>query len=221
MDWSFPFLFEEAVEHLLPILAEPRVSAIGVGGQGGHVVVEAGNILGLELDRDGALGLLLEALDELDLPAPTVAGQPLEWLAQVRPPRSLEDPSRVLGTREQHHGPRVRLLAQSLDYVVEHAIVGRARHFDSGGYAHVALGRLPREHLDPVFAVTALRVHGRDVGPVGALHHVDQRDRLERVRWNRPREIVEPDDRPAILKIIFLLLVSFLLLLLILSVYIL
>ena len=185
---------EDAAECFLPVLAEPRVPTIGLRSQRGHVLVEARDVLRLELHRDRAFGLVLEALDELDLTAPTVARQPLKRLAHVAPSGSFEDPSGVLRASEQDHSPRVRLLTQSLDDVVEHAVVRGARHFHCRRDAHVALGGFPGEHLDTVFAVAALGVNGRDVRPIRAFHHVHQRDRLERVRGHRPREVVESDE---------------------------
>ena len=182
---------EYAAERFLPVLAEPRVTTIGLRRQRGHVLVEARYVLRLELHRDRALGLVLEALDELDLTAPAVARQPLKRLAHVAPSGSLQDPSGVLRAGEQDHGPRVRFLTQPLDDVVEHAVVRGAWHLHRRRDAHVPLGGFPGEHLDTVFPVAALRVHRRDVRPIRALHHVHQRDRLERVRGHRPREVVE------------------------------
>jgi len=66
-----------AAEHLLPVLPEPRISSIVVGGERRHVLVEAGDVFRLQFYGDGALGLLLEALDQLALSTPAVAGQPL------------------------------------------------------------------------------------------------------------------------------------------------
>lgn len=67
-----------AAEYLLPVLPEPRIPSIVVGGERRHVFVEAGDVLRLQLDGDSALGLFLEALDQLALSTPAVTGQPLQ-----------------------------------------------------------------------------------------------------------------------------------------------
>lgn len=67
-----------AAEYFLPVLPKPRISPIVVGGERRHVLVEAGNVFRLQLDGDGALGLFLEALDQLALSTPAIAGQPLQ-----------------------------------------------------------------------------------------------------------------------------------------------
>jgi len=68
---------QAAAEHLLPILAEPRIPPVDLGGERRHVFVEVRDVLRVQLDGDGTLGLVLEALHQLALPAPAVAGQPL------------------------------------------------------------------------------------------------------------------------------------------------
>jgi len=65
---------QDAAEHLLPVLAEPRIPPIVLRGARCHVFVETGDPLRLQLDGDGPLGFLFKTLHQLTLPAPAVAG---------------------------------------------------------------------------------------------------------------------------------------------------
>lgn len=126
-----------------------------------------------------------------------ITGSPatdLKRLAEVRSSRGLEDTTGILCTSEQDDRAGIRLLAQALDNIIKHLIVGGAGHLQCGCDANVTLGSLTREHLYSVFSVATLGVHRGDVRPVGALHYVDQCDRLEGVRRYRPREVIEPED---------------------------
>lgn len=69
---------QSAAEHLLPILAEPRIPPVVLGGEPRHVLVKMRDVLRVQLDGDSTLGLLLETLHQLALSAPAVAGQPLD-----------------------------------------------------------------------------------------------------------------------------------------------
>lgn len=84
-------------------------------------------------------------------------------MAEVRPSRGLEDTAGVLRPSEQDDRTGVRLLAQTLDNVVEHLVVSGARHLQRGRDADITLRGLAREHFNPGLAVAALRVHSRDV----------------------------------------------------------
>lgn len=65
-------------EYFLPVLPEPWIPPIVVGGERRHVLVEARDVFRLQLNGDGALGLLFQALDQLALSTPAVTGQPLQ-----------------------------------------------------------------------------------------------------------------------------------------------
>lgn len=125
---------------------------------------------------------------------PTLATD-LKRLAEIRPSRGLEDAASVFRPSEQDDRAGVRLLAQALDNVVEHLVVSGAGHLQRGRDADVTLSGLAREHFDSILAVAALGVYGGDVRPIGTLHHVNQRDRLEGVRRYRPCEVVEPENQ--------------------------
>lgn len=119
----------------------------------------------------------------------------LKRLTEVQSLRGFEDTAGVLRPSEQDDRASVGLLAQTLDDVVVHLVVRSTGYLERRCYADVSFRRLAREHLDAVLAVAALRVDGGDVRPVGAFHHVHQRDRLEGIRRYRPREVIEPEER--------------------------
>lgn len=178
-----------------PVLAEPRIARVIFRSQRGHIVIKSRDVSRLQLDRDGAHGLLLIALHELSLSAPTVTRNPLERLRQVRPSRlvrRLQNPPSVLSPREKHHRPRVRLLRQFLNDVIKSGLVRSARHLFRRGDTDVAIVRLGSEMLDTRLAVGTFGVHRGDVRPVEALHHVHQSHRLKVIRRYRSSKVVEP-----------------------------
>jgi len=119
----------------------------------------------------------------------------LKWLAEVRSSGGLEDTTGVFRPSEQNDRASIRLLAQSLDDVVEDLVVRGARHFQRRRDADVALCGLAREHLDTVFAVAAFGIHGGNVRPVGDFHYIHQCNRLEGIWRHRSSKVVEPEER--------------------------
>lgn len=64
-----------ALEPVLPELREPRVAGVGAEPELQEVVVEGGDLFGLQLHGDAAYGLLFISLHHLDAVRPAVTAQ--------------------------------------------------------------------------------------------------------------------------------------------------
>lgn len=64
-----------ALEAVLPELGEPRVAGVGAEPELQEVVVEGGDLLGLQLHRDASHSLLLVSLHHLHSVGPAVTAE--------------------------------------------------------------------------------------------------------------------------------------------------
>ena len=75
VDVDRSFTLHPTLEHVLPVVGEPRVVPVRHRRQRVHVIVEAADLLGLQFDRDGPDGEILDSGHYLGLFAPSVRGQ--------------------------------------------------------------------------------------------------------------------------------------------------
>ncbi|GIY80724.1 hypothetical protein CEXT_563131 [Caerostris extrusa] len=158
-------LGEGAREHALPVLLEPRIPYVGVGRQVLHVVVELGDLRGVQLHRDGPLCRPLQPLHQLLLLAPSVAGHPGEDVLP-RPHGGPEHPGGVLCPGEENHATGADLLQQVLVDGVEDFLGGRVGNLLVHGDADVPAAGLLLEGRHSGVPVLTLRRHQRHVRPV-------------------------------------------------------
>lgn len=181
-------VLEAALKLLLPEVPEPGVAVVGVGAEALEVAVELADGVRSELQRDGAVGHVLAALDDALLRAPAVAGHPGE--RGVGAAGGGDELARVVAAHEEDHDTRVGLLQQLAD----HAVVGLAdvgaAHLLGGRDADVALAGLLLEGLDPRLPVVALRGHGGHVGPVEEAQDLGHGFGLVEVRGHGPGEVI-------------------------------